>query len=320
MEIDFSGIGNEAAKDELYTPLTTSIAQGSVSFDYGPSAGSRLTDRGFNDFSQEFNLQNWSTGTNLTDAINDTAFVSLAVNPVEGLSVELLSVGFNFWRNGVNSPRDYAILTNLNGFDGDSALNTITNLNTGGSIADQVRLEADGISGQTTTSQLEIRLYGWNAPATSGHTHITVADVHLRFATVAGLSFNPTGSLEILGDFFHLEGGNIEIGVGGVDNSDLDDLQFDFIQVAGKVLLAGDLTLREIDGFVPTEGDQITFLTGNAIFGTFDSVTVDGFEGWNVNLIYTATGVAAEFTAIPEPTGARLLGAALIVCGYRRRR
>ncbi len=311
--IDFSAIGNEASKDSTYTPLSTTIDQGTVSFDYGPSAGSRLADRGAIDFAEEFNLRNWSTGSSLGAAINDTAFVSLSITPVDGLTVELLNAGFEFWRNGANSPTQYAIMTSLDGFTSGSELATTT-LTTGGSIADSIRFAVDGTAGLSTAGILEVRLYGWNANSTTGHTHITAADVGLRFATMMGETLDPAGRLDIAGDLFHLAGGEIEIGFSGIDNSDPDNLPFDFLSVAGEVVLEGDLSLTLLGEFELFDGARFTFLEGNSIVGSFGKVTLNNAEGWAGQLIYDGTSVAVVFSAIPEPTGGAFLG--MLVVGF----
>ena len=320
--VDFSGIGNEPDKDARYTPLTTTIAQGVVSLDYGPSAGSNLTDRGVTDFPEEFNLAGWASGSDLASAIAGDAFVSLTVAPASGLSVELRSAGFEFWRNGVNSPTGYAIMTSVDGFEAGQELGT-TQLTTAGSD-NATRLSVAGTAGAATSGPLEVRLYGWgaNSTAENGHTHLTAADVGLRFATLAEATFSPVGTFDVAGDFYHLDGGRLAIDVGGLDNSNPVALQFDAVEVAGKVVLAGELALNLLDNFVIREGDQVTFLTGQSISGVFSDLIVTGAGDWQTNLIYGSDSVTARFTAVPEPTAVLLAGLGLGSLGlaWRRRR
>ena len=270
---DFSMIGNQDVKDDVYTPLDTTLAQAMARLDYGPSAGSVIGDRGFNDFPDEFNLDEWEVAGSLASSIDGDHFVSLTVEPIIGLTVELLSVEFQAWRNGGNSPRDYAVLTSLDGFEAGNELATANVTNSG--PANTFTLAADGTAGLSTADLLEVRLYGWSAGNTSGHTHLNGAQLELRFETLAGMSFTPAGELDVTGNFLHLDGSQLEIGFSGVDNSDPDALQFDAMNVAGDVTLEGDLVLNLLDGYVPQDGDQFTFLTGDSVSGTFSNVTIN---------------------------------------------
>lgn len=297
--MDFSAIDNRAVKDDVYTPLRRTIDQATIGLDYGPSISSRITDRGFNDFANEFNLQNWTVGGTLQNAINDNAFVSFTVDPVEGLAVELSSVAFDFWRNGVNSPSQYAILTNLNGFSTSTALAT-TSVTATGSL-NTTRFQANG-TGLSTLDQLAVRLYGWGAGNVNGHTHLTAAELNLRFSTVLEIPLSPAGRLMIEGDLFHTESSTIEIGVGGLDNSNLLAPEFDFIQVAGELSLLGGLRLFAEDGFVLNEDALITILRADSVRGSFSSVEAIGFEGYNISLVYGSESVSAMFSAVPEPS------------------
>ena len=233
--VDFSEIGNQQVKDAIFTPLSATTNQAVVSLDYGPSTESVLVDRSFNNFEDEFNLANWDVGGSLASSIASDRFVSLKVQPANGLSVELLTVEFEAWRNGNNSPQDYAILTNLDGFAAGNELGTLS-VNTSGS-ANTFLVEGNGTEGLTTSDLLEVRLYGWGSGATNGHTHLTGAKLGLRFATVAGadVAFNPAGELDVTGDFIHRDGGVLEIGVSGTDNSDLAPGQYDVLNVTGAV-------------------------------------------------------------------------------------
>jgi hypothetical protein len=302
--MDFSAIDNRAAKDDVFTLLTRSIDQGVVNLDYGPSIGSRLSDRGLSDFPNEFNLQSWTVGGTLQNAINDHAFVSLAVDPVEGLSVELRSVAFDFWRNGVNSPSQYAILTNLDNFNSNAALAT-TSVTTSGS-ANTIRFQANG-TGQSTLDQLAVRLYGWGAGNVNGHTHLTGAELNLRFSTVLDIPLQPASRLNIEGDLFHTASSTIEMGIGGLDNSNLFAPQFDFIQVAGEASLLGGVKLFAQDGFTLSNDTSITFLRAISVTGSFSSLEAIGFAGYSVSLVYGSDSVSAMFTAVPEPNACLLV-------------
>jgi len=279
---DFSMIGDQDVKDDVYTPLDATLAQAMARLDYGPSAGSVIGDRGFNDFPDEFNLDEWEVAGSLASSIDGDHFVSLTVEPIIGLTVELLSVEFQAWRNGGNSPRDYAVLTSLDGFEAGNELATANVTNSG--PANTFTLAAEGTAGLSTADLLEVRLYGWSAGNTSGHTHLNGAQLELRFETLAGMSFTPAGELDVTGDFLHLDGSQLEIGFSGVDNSDPDALQFDVMNVAGDVTLEGDLVLNLLDGYVPQDGDQFTFLAGDSVSGTFSNVTINDADDFDVTI------------------------------------
>ena len=294
--LDFSGIGDEQEKDAIYTPFSATSNQSSVSLDYGPSTGSVLNDRGFNDFDDEFNLSNWEVGGNLNSAIASDHYVSLKVEPFSGLSVELLSVEFEAWRNGANSPQQYAILTNIDGFQAGNELGTLSVSNSGAS--NTFFFQANGTSELSTSDLLEVRLYGWMSGNSTGHTHLRGAELELRFATVPGMTFNPAGKLDVAGEFLHLDGSQLEIGFSGVDNSDPAELQFDVMDVAGDVTLEGDLILNLLDSYQPVDGDQFTFLTGDSISGTFANVLLNNVDGFEVTVEYSPTSVTAVLSSV----------------------
>jgi len=178
---------------------------------------------------------------------------------------------------------------------------------TSSGAANSVRFQANGTAGLSTAGNLEVRLYGWGAGNTFGHTHLTAADVDLRFSTLVGTSLDPAGRLDIAGDFYHLLGANLEIGFSGLDNSDLNKLQFDYLDIRGDVDLSGDLTLNRLGSYLIHEGEMFTFLHGNSVTGTFENVFVNGADGWLANLNYSSSSVAVQFTAIPEPNSCILV-------------
>lgn len=268
-DVDFSGISNVPNKDSIFTPLVGNIPQAVISVDYGSSANSALTDRNFNDFPNEFNLQRWSTGGQLTDAINGGNFFNLTITPAPGLAVELVDVGFEFWRNGNNSPNDYGILTNVDGFDAGSVLGQLSVDNT-----NSVRLDASGSSGLATEGGLEIRLYGWNANQTNGHTHITGVDVELLFTDIP---VNVFPGIEIVGDFNQSNEGQLSLALSNMNAGSL-------LTVSGTANLDGSLRLELANDFVPAAGEEFVLMTADTINGQFQSVEIV-----SDNLITTAS-------------------------------
>jgi hypothetical protein len=77
------------------------------------------------------------------------------------------------------------------------------------------------------------------------------------------------------------------IGFGGTTAGTFGDLA-----VSNGVLLDGTLSIKLVNGFVPTVGDTFTILTGSAISGTFTTVTgtsINSSEHFEVN--YTSTAI-----------------------------
>jgi arylsulfatase A-like enzyme len=107
------------------------------------------------------------------------------------------------------------------------------------------------------------------------------------------LDFDGTGILTIEGDFTQTAEGTLAIDLGGTDNSNPLDADYDAIIVTGTATLAGDLAVSLIDGFVPDEGDSFTILTAGAITGTFDLIDdiVATADGYRFKVAYTETTV-----------------------------
>ena len=285
--VDFSDIDDRAEKDNFYTPLRGSIPQASIALDYGISAGSTLFDRGFNDMPAEFNVNNWSTSGQVADAIADGDFMSLKVKPAPGLAVELVSSGFDFFRNGGNSPVDYGILTNVDGFDSNSLLGQISIENTS-----PTRLEVPGTAGLSTADELEIRLYGWDANASSGHTHITGADVELRFTKSPADDFGLLGTLQVEGDLVLGDSACLVMQIGGPSTSDQ-------LVVSEDTQIDGFLQIEIVDGYLPESGDIVDLLVTGVRSGEFDDFVLlaDGICFDDVELLYEADRVSLRFNS-----------------------
>ncbi|MCL4152302.1 UNVERIFIED_CONTAM: hypothetical protein GTU68_053235 [Idotea baltica] len=303
--VDFSGIDNRAVKDDFYTPLTEDIPQASISLDYGVSAGSTLLDRGFNDFVEEFNLRGWSTGTQVDDAILGNDYLSLKVVPAPGLSVELVDCGFDFFRNGGNSPVNYAVLSNLDGFNASSVLAQAVSNDTS-----PTRLEADGSAGLNSANELEVRLYGWNANSDFGHTHITGADLELLFTEVDLPELDELATLEFDGSLTLEPSARVimQIGSDGVDS------ESDQLVSTGVVAIGGLLQVELFDGYAPNAGDAFDLVVANSINGEFvdvELVTADGVCADDFELVYEADRVTLQFNSAAVRLGDVNLDAAV---------
>ena len=291
--VDFLGIDDRGEKDDVFTPLIGNIPQATISLDYGNSAVSSLLDRGFNDFPAEFNLQGWSTGNQLQDAINGNDYLSVKIFPATGLAVELVGGGFDFFRNGGNSPNDYAILTNVDGFDAASALAEITVNDTA-----QSRLEAVGTAGLVADGELELRLYGWNSNQINGHTHINGADLELLFTELpipglgelATLDFDGTLTLEDTASL------TMQLGTGSAQ---------DQLIVSGAADLSGEIQIELVEDYIPAAGDTFELICAETLNNEFDTVSLNATDGVCVDdfeLVYEAERLLLQFNS----AGARL--------------
>ena len=285
--VDFSGIDDRAAKDDFFTPLLESVPQATISLDYGISTGSTLFDRGFNDFPAEFNVDNWSTSGQIDGAIADDDYISLKIKPALGLSVELVSAGFDFFRNGGNSPEDYGILSNLDGFNSGSVLAQTSVTNTS-----PARLEAVSTSGLSTSGELELRLYGWNSNQTSGHTHITGADVELLFTESPLIGSGASAALQVDGDLTLSETACVAMQIGGVGASDQ-------IVVSGVTEIDGEMQIEITGGYLPVAGDVVDLLLTGQRLGTFADLELidNGLCIVDAELIYDSDRVSLRFNS-----------------------
>jgi hypothetical protein len=147
-------------------------------------------------------------------------------------------------------------------------------------------------SPQPLTSPVEFRLYGWNAATSLDDTHVVAASMRARFASIVGSSINPTGSLTVQGDFYHLAGGQIAIDLGGHTAG----VDYDTLAVQGKADLEGDLavSLASVAGgtFMPTLGNTFSILTATGgVTGQFANLSLPQLTSdlaWRVDYLSTS--------------------------------
>ena len=115
---------------------------------------------------------------------------------------------------------------------------------------------------------------------------------------VEPINFNETGRLSLNGDFFHQPSGEIRLQVGGTDNSDSADYQFDQLIIDGTMTNnEGSLVIELLPEYQPQNGDQITLIQSDNMIGEFSSVNIqgtpDGFDAEieidNGNVVLTLT-------------------------------
>ena len=102
-------------------------------------------------------------------------------------------------------------------------------------------------------------------------------DLDNRGALIPGAS---AGILSVDGNYDQGVSGIVEVEIGGLDNSDPFNAQFDALYVTGTASQAGTLDVSVTGGFVPStplavfggDGDSVTVLTADSITGAFDTV------------------------------------------------
>ena len=124
----------------------------------------------------------------------------------------------------------------------------------------------------------------------------------------------------------------IELGGTGVGDHDLINGGFSLLGPGNRAFLDGDLEVSLIDGYMPSASDEIFFIQGFAIEGTFDNTGGSGGNftgsgglinvgGGRFKVEYGADFVRLHsFAAIPEPGSTCVLAFFALACCRRRRR
>ncbi|MEO0476540.1 MAG: sulfatase-like hydrolase/transferase, partial [Planctomycetota bacterium] len=294
---DLNGVqDNNGGSTSVGTPLTqTSTLDVGLTVTQGLQLGSGLRFRHpagdpspSTNAGDEFNINGFGEQS-LSNAIASGDYIGYTVAPVNGLELLLDEVSFSFWRNGTNAPENYAILTNIDGFAASNALATtsITHAGEGGPDQASPATLVGDYTGSTWVTSLDVRLYGWQASsksgADSGNTHITAADLAGHFRLGGGTTaptLDLTGTLELNGNFTQYANGTIAIELGGTDNTDPLNPQFDQLNVTEQVVLnGGNLTLSTVEGYTPQLNDTFSILTSAGLTGQFDTITGVGAAG-----------------------------------------
>ena len=287
IEFDFSGVQDDAPL------LSTSTLSAHLNLIAGLDFGPALSPRGAANEGDEFNFRGSSQGGTLGSAISGGHYLTFTVAPVPGLAMVLDDVTFQLRRNGDNAARDFAVLTSIDGFTDTSALDTL-NLNQADTTTQTFTAAYGG--GTPVEGPVEVRLYSWSAGTNNGNTHVYGVSLDAAFSSIPTAILDPTGVLRLDGDFHHLAGGAIELNLGGTDNADPLDPEYDALVVSGQAIIAGDLSLSLTDGYRPTPGDSFTVLSADSVVGVFGSLAVPedtpAGVGWQIN--YSPTQVVLE--------------------------
>lgn len=305
LAFDFTGVqDNDGGASSVGTPLNQTstldpaltVIQGlhlgsGTGFRHPAGDSSTATNQG-----DEYNINGFGE-LSLSDAVANSDYIGYTVAPVNGLEMLLDEVSFSLWRNGINAPENYAVLTSIDGFSGSSALATTTIAHAQESGPDQASpatLTAD-YAGSTWVTELDVRLYGWQDTAknggVSGNTHITASDLSGHFRLGGGTTaptLDLTGTLALNGDYYQYAGSTTRIDLGGTDNSDPLNPQFDQLNITGQALLAGgNLTLSAVQGYSPQLGDTVSIVTSAGLTGQYD--TISGVQSAGPGISYAVT-------------------------------
>ena len=292
LEFNFNGVQDGA-------PLTAlKRTDQNLSLTSGLSFGSGVTPAGANNVGNEFNVAGFATGGTMQTALTGDDYLSFTVQSITGMTMIPDSASFTLWRQNSTSATDYAVFSSVNGFTSGLQL-AQSHVTTTGS-GNQVILNGSLISPQPTTDSVEFRLYGWGAGSPTDSTHVIGASMRARFASIVGTPIDPTGSIAVQGDFFHQAGGQIAIDLGGHSAG----VDYDTISVAGKVDLAGDLSvaLADVGGnpFAPASGDVFQILSATqGITGQFANFTLPTLPwdlNWQVNYLSNAVTLSVLIT------------------------
>ncbi len=224
LEFNFSGVQNQAPLTALKRRMQTSHSPpGSIS---APASVQQPNNAG-----NEFNVAGFSTGTTHNPRSRQRLF------DVHGPA--------NLRHGDVSGQRQFhtvaarkrlghrlCVFSSVGGFHRPAIGPDAYDDNR---LGNQVILSGSFVSPQPTTDPVEFRLYGWNAATSRDNTHVNAASMRARFASVVGVPIDPTGSLTVQGDFYHLAGGQIAIDLGGHSAG----VDYDTMNVLGKAELDG---------------------------------------------------------------------------------
>ncbi len=102
-----------------------------------------------------------------------------------------------------------------------------------------------------------------------------------------GIAFDPTGVMELGGDYTQLGFATLKIDLEGSQPGEHDQLQ-----VNGDVDLAGTLDVSTLNGFEPSAGLSLDIITANSVSRTFSNVVAP--PGLDIDVVYTNSAVSME--------------------------
>ena len=277
LDFDFAGVQDDA-------PLTqTSTLASGLQIVSGLDFGSAVRPRGAANNGNEFNVSGFLTSDNDDAAVNGGRHLNFTIAPVEGLAMIIEDVTVQLRRNGANAATRYMLTTSIDGFTSANRWDLLV-------VNDTVlqNLTYSNVGSAPVTGEVEIRISGAGAGAAAGNTHFHGVSVDASFVSDPNtISFDPTGIMELGGNYTQSPSAAMEIDLGGIQPG-----EFDQLQVVGDVSLDGTLDVSMIDGFEPTPGQTFDIITANSVSGTFSNVVVP--EGLNIEVLYTNSAVSVQ--------------------------
>lgn len=237
--------------------------------------------------------QGFDSSNDYSDALADGSYFTFTIAPEPGLAMLFEDVSFQFQREGPGAPLRYRVMSSIDGFQSfEDRVGGTTNLDENNT---QVRTHNASYSGgEMITEPLEVRLYAWQASSSTGTTHLYNVSLDASFYSDPDhVKLQPTGRLNLNGNYTQLDFGILEVELAGTSNLDPNNREYDQLLVAGDVSLNGTLELSFLDGFTPEPGDTFDIVTANSITGSFDTINAPTDVDLRVN--YLDTVVQVEF-------------------------
>ncbi|MDA8563353.1 glycosyl hydrolase [Mariniblastus sp.] len=282
IDFNFAGVQDDAPLNQ------TSTLNVGLQLISGLDFGSGVRPRNGANDGNEFNVSGFRTDNNAGAGVNAGDYLTFTIAPVEGLAIVVQDVTFSLRRNGTGAATQYTVVSSIDGFSwperwgnlvlatSDTTTRAFTSSNPGDeAIADEVEFRITGVGADNDTS----------------NTHFYAASVDASFVSDPNrVAFDPTGTLELGGNYTQLGFASLKIDLGGVQPD-----EFDQLQVAGDVTLNGTLDVSMIDGFEPSAGQTFDIITADSISGNFTNVIVP--DGMDIQVNYSNATVSLQVGA-----------------------
>ena len=181
LDFDFSGVSGLVAQDPDAFELTSVDSQdvhlvlvaGVNMFD--PSVLGSSTGGGSATDDLNLNQFGTSTSTSIQGAMSGYRYISFTIRAESGWQLNLndATVTFDVRRNGANAPQRFGIAVEIAGGTFEAADQIGANVEFSDTTEHSVSATFPSSGFDGLTGPVEIRLYGWNAPSTSGNAHIS---------------------------------------------------------------------------------------------------------------------------------------------------